>query len=83
MARSKLNLPAGHSFNITLRCHSWQLLVVKVLRIDVLLAVLAKAKSKVLHRLCAARVMANHLSLLLPPHDASQFPSLMHWIGLY
>ena len=81
MARQLRYLPAGHSFHITLRCNSRQFLIAKGLRRDVLLAVLAKAKQKVPHRLYAVCLMANHLHLLLRPDDASQLPKLMHWIG--
>ncbi len=54
MARQLRYLPAGHSFHITLRCNSRQFLIAKGLRRDVLLAVLAKAKQKVPHKLYAA-----------------------------
>jgi putative transposase len=83
MARQPRYLPAGHSFHITLRCNSRQFLIAKGLRRDVLLAVLAKAKQKVPHRLCAVYLMANHLHLLLRPDDASELPKLMHWVGWY
>jgi putative transposase len=83
MSRSQRKLPAGHYFHITLRCNSRQFLIAKGLRRDVLLAVLAKAKQKVPHRLYAVCLMANHLHLLLHPDDASQLPRLMHWIGWY
>jgi len=82
MGRTQRKLPAGHSFHITLRCNSRQFLIAKGLRRDVLLAVLAKAKQKVPHRLYAVCLMANHLHLLLRPDDASQLPKLMHWNGL-
>ena len=72
MARQPRYLPAGHSFHITLRCNSRQFLIAKGLRRDVLLAVLAKAKQKVPHRLYAVCLMANHLHLLLRPDDASE-----------
>ena len=81
MARKPRYLPAGHSFHVTLRCNSRQFLIAKGLRRDVLLAVLAKAKQKVPHRLYAVCLMANHLHLLIRPDDASQLPKLMHWIG--
>ena len=83
MGRSSRRLPPGHSFHITLRCNSRQFLIAKGLRRDVLLAVLAKAKQKVPHRLYAVCLMANHLHLLLRPDDASELPKLMHWIGWY
>jgi REP element-mobilizing transposase RayT len=83
MPRSPRCLPQGYSFHITLRCNSRQFLIAKGLRRDVLLAVLAKAQAKVPHRLYAVCLMANHLHLLLRPDDASQLPSLMHWIGWY
>jgi REP element-mobilizing transposase RayT len=83
MARQPRYLPAGHSFHITLRCNSRQFLIAKGLRRDVLLAVLAKAKQKVPHKLYAVCLMANHLHLLLRPDDASELPKLMHWIGWY
>ena len=83
MGRSSRQLPPGHSFHITLRCNSRQFLIAKGLRRDVLLAVLAKAKQKVPHRLYAVCLMANHLHLLLRPDDASELPKLMHWIGWY
>ena len=70
MGRRARYLPAGHSFHITLRCNSRQFLIAKGLRRDVLLAVLAKAKQKVPHRLYAVCLMANHLHLLLRPDDA-------------
>ena len=82
MARQPRYLPAGHSFHITLRCNSRQFLIAKGLRRDVLLAVLAKAKQKVPHKLYAVCLMANHLHLLLRPDDASELPKLMHWFGL-
>ncbi|QNJ25255.1 transposase IS200 like family protein [Synechococcus sp. SYN20] len=83
MGRSSRRLPAGHSFHITLRCNSRKFLIAKGLRRDVLLAVLAKAKQKVPHKLYAVCLMANHLHLLLRPDDASELPKLMHWIGWY
>ena len=83
MARQPRYLPAGHSFHITLRCNSRQFLIAKGLRRDVLLAVLAKAKQKVPHKLYAVCLMANHLHLLLRPDDASELPKLMHWVGWY
>ena len=83
MSRSPRQLPQGYSFHITLRCNSRQFLIAKGLRRDVLLAVLAKAKQKVPHRLYAVCLMANHLHLLLRPDDASQLPKLMHWVGWY
>ena len=83
MSRSPRHLPQGYSFHITLRCNSRQFLIAKGLRRDVLLAVLAKAKQKVPHRLYAVCLMANHLHLLLRPDDASQLPKLMHWFGWY
>ena len=81
MGRSSRRLPPGHSFHITLRCNSRQFLIAKGLRRDVLLAVLAKAKQKVPHRLYAVCLMANHLHLLIRPDDATQLPKLMNWIG--
>ena len=83
MARQPRFLAAGHSFHITLRCNSRQFLIAKGLRRDVLLAVLTKAKQKVLHRLYAVCLMANHLHLLLRPVHASDLPRLMHSIGWY
>jgi len=83
MGRVKRLLPSGCSFHITLRCNSRQFLIAKGLRRDVLLAVLAKAKQKVPHRLYAVCLMANHLHLLLRPDDASELPRLMHWIAWY
>ena len=83
MGRLARNLPQGYSFHITLRCNSRQFLIAKGLRRDVLLAVLAKAKQRVPHKLYAVCLMANHLHLLLRPDDASELPKLMHWIGWY
>ena len=83
MGRTQRKLPAGHSFHITLRCNSRQFLIAKCLRRDVLLAVLAKAKQRVSHRLDAVCLMANHLHLLLRPDDASELPRLMQWISWY
>ena len=83
MGRRARNLPADHSFYITLRCNSRQFLIAKDLRRDVLLAVLTKAKQKVPHRLYAVCLIANHLHLLLRPDDASELPKLMHWIGWF
>ena len=83
MPRSKRCLPQGHSFHVTLRCNSRQFLIAKGLRRDVLLAVLAKAKQKVDHKVYAVCLMANHLHLLIKPKEASQLPKLMHWIGWY
>ena len=57
MGRTQRKLPAGLSFHITLRCNSRQFLIAKGLRRDVLLAVLAKAKQKVPHRLYAVCLM--------------------------
>ena len=83
MGRLARNLPQGYSFHITLRCNSRQFLIAKGLRRDVLLAVLAKARQKMPHKLYAVCLMANHLHLLVRPDDASQLPKLMHWIGWY
>ena len=74
MGRTQRKLPSGHSFHITLRCNSRQFLIAKGLRRDVLLAVLAKAKQKVPHKLYAVCLMANHLHLLLRPDDALPLP---------
>jgi REP element-mobilizing transposase RayT len=83
MPRKPRHLPQGHSFHITLRCNSRQFLIAKGLRRDVLLAVLAKAQTKIPHKLYGVCLMANHLHLLIRPDDASQLPRLMHWIGWY
>ena len=83
MTRQPRYLPQGYSFHITLRCNSRQFLIAKGLRRDVLLAVLAKAKQKVPHRLYAVCLMANHLHLLLRPDDASELPRVMHWFAWY
>ncbi|MFL0724616.1 MAG: transposase, partial [Prochlorococcus sp.] len=83
MTRQPRYLPQGYSFHITLRCNSRQFLIAKGLRRDVLLAVLAKAKQKVPHRLYAVCLMANHLHLLLRPDDASDLPRVMHWFAWY
>ena len=83
MARQPRYLPAGHAFHITLRRNSRQFLIAKGLRRDVLLAVLAKAKQRVPHKLYAVCLIANHLHLLLRPDDASELPKLMHWVGLH
>ena len=83
MARQPRSLPSGYSFHIALRCNSRQFLIAKVLRRDVLLAVLDKAKKQVPHKLYAVCLMANHLHLLVRPDDASELPKLMHWFGWY
>ena len=83
MPCSPRHLLQGYSFHITLRCNSRQFLIAKGLRRDVLLAVLAKAQTKIPHKLYGVCLMANHLHLLIRPEDASQLPKLMHWIGWY
>ena len=83
MGRSPRRLPPGHSFHITLRCNSRQFLIAKGLRRDVLLAVLAKAKQKVPHKLYAVCLMANQLHLLLKPAHAKELPRVMHGFALY
>ena len=83
MPRSPRQLPQGHSFHITLRCNSRAFLIAKRLRRDVLLAVLAKAQTKIPYRLYGVCLMANHIRLLLRPSDASQLPKLMHWVAWY
>jgi REP element-mobilizing transposase RayT len=83
MARQPRYLQPGYAFHITLRCNSRQFLIAKGLRRDVLLAVLAKAKQKVPHKLYAVCLMANHLHLLLKPAHAKELPRVMHGFALY
>ena len=83
MNKKPRQLPQGHSFHITLRCNSRAFLIAKRLRRDVLLAVLAKAQTKIPHRLYGVCLMANHIHLLLRPSDATQLPKLMHWVAWY
>ena len=59
------------------------ILIAKGLRRDVQLAVLAKAQTKIPHKLSGVCLMANHLHLLIRPEDASPLPRLMHWVGCY
>jgi len=80
MPRPSRSLPAGHSFQITLRCNSRQFLTAKRIRRDVLLVVLEKAKQNYSFRLYGVCLMANHIHLLIKPDDASQLPKLMHWV---
>lgn len=83
VTRTPRHLPQGYSFHITLRCNSCQFMIVKGLRKDVLLAVLAKAQAKAPHRFYVVFLMANHLHLLIRPENVSLLPRLMHWVGWY
>ena len=69
MTRHLRSLPAGHSFQITLRCISRQFLIAKRIRRDVLLVDLEKAKQIYSFRLYGICLMANHIHLLLKPDD--------------